>query len=178
MRSYNSTITRKKKPCKRCGIPSYIFSKGRCQKCATIEDTLAREERGIEYEEGLPELINDLDILVSRYVRYKYADKNGDVQCYTCSAKKPVPAMQAGHYIPRGNIMLRWDIDRNLRPQCEYCNCHLHGNIAEFGKRLEQEMPGITETLMEESRIVYHYSRHELKSMISEYTIKLRNLKK
>lgn len=177
MRSYNSTITRKKKPCKRCGQPSFIFSKGRCQQCSTIEDTLAREERMVESEDGLPQLIADLDALVSRYVRRKAADKDGYCECYTCNRKLPVSQMQAGHYIPRGNQLLRFDIDRNLRPQCPECNCINYGKIAEYGKRLELEMLGVTEMLLEESRIVHRWGRDELKSMILDYTLKLKQLK-
>jgi hypothetical protein len=178
MRGYNSTIIRKKKTCKRCGKPSYIFSQGRCQPCATIEDTLAREEEMIESEAGLPELISDLDALVSKYVRRKAADKDGLVQCYTCPTVLPVAEMQAGHYIPRGNQLLRFDVDRNIRPQCHSCNCLYHGRIAEYGKRLEEEMPNVTEVLLEESRIVHRWGRDELKSMINEYTIKLKQLNK
>ncbi len=35
----------KKKNCKSCGKPSFIFSKGRCKQCATIEDTKARVKK-------------------------------------------------------------------------------------------------------------------------------------
>jgi hypothetical protein len=35
---YNSTIKPKLKPCKSCGLPSRIFSRGRCQSCARRED--------------------------------------------------------------------------------------------------------------------------------------------
>lgn len=177
MRGYNTTITRKKKPCKRCGIPSFIFSKGRCQQCSTIENTLAREEKMVETEEGLPELIAELDTLVSKYVRIKAADKEGMVECYTCHTKYPIGQMQAGHYIPRGAMLLRFDIDRNIRPQCSFCNCIKGGNIAQYGIYLERDMPGITEILLEESRIVHRWGRTELKAMINEYTLKLKQLK-
>lgn len=177
MRQFNSIIIRKKKNCKRCGKPSYIFSKGRCQQCSTIEDTLAREEEMIEEEQGLPELIAELDGLVSKYVRKKAANKDGIVQCYTCPTSLPVGQMQAGHYIPRRNQLLRFDVDRNLRPQCPTCNCIYHGRIAEYGKRLEEEMPGVTEVLFEESRIVHRWSKHAIKAMIIEYSQKIKQLK-
>jgi hypothetical protein len=35
---YNSTIKPKLKPCKSCGLPSRIFSRGRCRSCARRED--------------------------------------------------------------------------------------------------------------------------------------------
>jgi ribosomal protein L37E len=43
--AFNSTIIQKKKNCKSCGKPSFIFSKGRCRQCATIEDTKARVKK-------------------------------------------------------------------------------------------------------------------------------------
>lgn len=176
-RAYNSTIRVREKICVRCGKPSYIFSRGRCQQCSKIEDTLAREEKDVEKEDGLPELIKELDALVSRYVRLKNADKAGNIQCYTCPAVKPIAEMQAGHYVPRGNMLLRYDVDRNIRCQCPHCNEYKRGNLTEFGKRLESELPGITETLLEESHIVYRYTREELRSMIKEYTNKIKLLK-
>jgi hypothetical protein len=176
MRQFNSTIRVKKKNCSRCGKPEYIFSRGRCKSCATIEDTLAREEADVEQEEGLPELIAELDALVSRYVRLKAADKDNLVECYTCGVKKPVGEMQASHYIPRGCMLLRWDIERNIRCACKSCNEYKRGNLAEFGKRLEIEMPGVTEILLSESFTVYKYSRNELRDMILEYKKKLKEL--
>lgn len=177
MRAYNSIISVKKKPCVRCGVPSFIFSRGRCQQCSKIEDTLAKEEKEVEQEDGLPELIAELDTLISRYVRLKYANKDGLIPCYTCDKLGEFNVRQAGHYIPRGCMLLRFDVDRNIRPQCETCNCHKRGNIAEFGKRLEAEMPNVTEILLEESRIIYKYTRDELKQMIAEYSLKLKSLK-
>lgn len=176
-RAYNSTIRIKKKNCSRCGKPEYIFSRGRCKSCATIEDTLAKEEEEGGQEIGLPELIAELDTLVSRYIRLKNADKDGLVQCYTCTAKKPIAEMQAGHYVPRGNMLLRFDIERNIRPQCKDCNEYKRGNLAIYGQKLEQELPGVTELLYNESLLVYKYTRDELRQMINEYTIKIKKLK-
>lgn len=55
--------------------------------------------------------------------RMKNADDNGIVQCVTCGVKRHYKdRMQGGHYIPRGST--KWCLDqRNLAPQCAYCNC-------------------------------------------------------
>lgn len=173
MRGYNSTITRKKKPCKRCGEPSYIFSKGRCQQCAKIEDY---KEIPDHSDNELDVLINDLDILFSQYIRLKYADKNGNVKCFTCDTEKNWKEMQNGHFIPRANMFIRFD-ERQCRPQCEICNCHKHGNISQFSKRLNEEQIGITEILYEEATTVYKYTRTELKELIALYTKKVMFMK-
>ncbi len=177
-RAHNSTIFVKEKICSRCGLKKPIFSRGRCQPCAKIEDTLAREEKSIEHEDGLPELIKELDDLVSRYVRKSNCDKDRNIRCYTCDNVYPYGEMQAGHYIPRGCMLLRFDTDRNIRCQCKTCNEYKRGNLAEYGRRLEAEMPGVTEILLSESYTVYKYSREELRSMIADYYKRIKLLKK
>ncbi len=175
MRAYNSTIKVKQKNCKRCGRQKFIFSKGRCQECAKIEGAAKDDEKEVEI--ALAGLISDLDMVFSKYIRRKYADKDGMVKCYTCGTVEPVTMIENGHYIPRGHMFLSWD-ERNCRPQCNVCNSLKHGNIPAYTKNLEEEHPGITDILMEESRAVYKWSRDELKSLISEYTQKLKLLQK
>ena len=174
MRAHNSTIKLKKKPCVRCGEPSYIFSKGRCQDCARIEGAAKSDEK--EHEIEFSGLVDDLDAIFSKYIRHKYADKDGMVKCYTCPSIEPIGMIQNGHYISRQHMYLRWD-ERNCRPQCDICNELKRGNLAVFAKRLEKECAGITDILKEESRMVYKWSKHELQSMRSEYTKKLKLFK-
>lgn len=171
---YNSTIIVRKKNLK-CGHYDYPFSRGRCKQCATIEDFNTRMEKEVE-NEGFGDLIKDADVLFSKYVRMSAADKKGEVACYTCGTKKRWQEQQCGHYISRSNLFLRWDL-RNVRVQCELCNCHKHGNMLTFGKLLEIEHPGITEILYEESKLVYKPTREEVKQIIAEYTLKIENLK-
>lgn len=174
MRAHNSTIKLKKKRCIRCGELCYIFSKGRCQDCARIEGAAKSDEKDnlIEFSG----LTDDLDTIFSKYIRQKYADKNGMVKCYTCPSIEPVTMIQNGHYISRQHMYLRWD-ERNCRPQCDVCNELKKGNLGVYKNNLEKENPGITDILKEESRMVYKWSKHELQSMISEYTKKLKQLK-
>jgi len=177
--SHNSTIEKKKRPCKNCGKPSYIFSKGRCQDCSRIEDTQKKMERATEkmiVEEDLSDLIADADAVFSQYIRLKYADKNGIVKCFTCSEKKHWTLMQNGHYIKRAHLYLRWD-ERNCRPQDNTCNCLRDGNIGAFSANLEKEKPGITDILIEEMRVVHKPTREEIRQIIAEYTPKVKAMK-
>ena len=160
-----------------CGKECYWFSRQRCKECATIQDTHARIAAVQAEEDGLPELIDRLDGLVSKYLRQKWADKDRNCECYTCGDVRPWYVMDAGHYITRSCMYLRFDIERNIRPQCHICNRAKYGKAAEFGKHLERDMPGVTEILLEESRIIHRWSREELKQMILEYENKLKSLK-
>jgi hypothetical protein len=48
---------------------------------------------------------------------------------------------------------------------------------AQFAQRLEFENPGIVDILTEESRIVHHIGRDELRGIISDLTMKIQKLK-
>jgi ribosomal protein L37E len=176
---YNSTINRKKKECKSCGKPSFIFSRGRCADCSRIEDTQKRMEKETEKvirDEDLSGLVSDADTVFSQYIRLKYANQQGFLSCFTCGVVKHWTLQQNGHYIKRGHLFLRHD-ERNCRPQCVECNEYKGGNMGEFTKRLEKESYGITEILKEESALVYKVTRDELRGIISDYSKKVKELK-
>ena len=139
-----------------------------------------RDLGNVQVQEGnfegasLQALRNDLDWVVSRYIRMLYADaKNGLVQCYTCPTIKHFSLMQNGHFIPRSNMATRWLI-KNIRPQCHNCNEYNHGNLEVFSERLEQEENGITNYLKELSRETCKFGIDELKQMLYDYRSKLR----
>lgn len=177
MRGYNSSIRVKEKICVSCGKPCFWFSKKRCQQCARVEDAMAKDEKEVMEEDGMPELISDLDALVSRYVRLSAKGKDGLINCYTCSFRGAYGEMDAGHYIGRSCMYLRFDFERNIRPQCHICNRSKYGMAAAFGKKLDIELPNLTEVLLEESRIIHHWSRSELKQMIGDFSNKINSLK-
>lgn len=171
-----STIIPKKKDCVSCGRKDYIFSKGMCKQCATVNSFHNRLAKVTEQEEGIVELEDRLWDLVSKWVRYSAANEFGMVNCYTCNAYiKPVDC-DAGHYVTRGCKYLKFDL-RHIKPQCGTCNRAKGGMAREFGKHLEQEHSGITEILLEESRIVHSWSREELRGMIYDFTQKVKSLK-
>lgn len=176
---HNSTIMVKQRICVSCGKPCYWFSKKRCATCSKIETTQARMEKETEKmidEEDLSGLIADADAIFSQYIRLKYANKYGEVGCFTCYERRHWTLMQNGHYVKRGHLYLRWD-ERNCRPQCPPCNELKSGNMAEYTTRLEKQTPGITEILIEESRLVHKPSREEIRSIIAEYAPRVKELK-
>jgi hypothetical protein len=176
---HNSSIGIKTKKCRSCGKDRVIFSRGRCVSCARIEDAHAKISATASEDVGLTELRDKLDELVSRFVRYS-AERNdsGQIECYTCGVGLLPAEMDAGHYITRNCMYLRFDASRNIRPQCHSCNRSKYGMAAEFGKKLELEMPGITEILLEESQIIHKWSRDELRSLIHDFTQKNKRFKK
>lgn len=179
MRGHNSTIRLKEKICVRCGKPCIWFSNKMCHNCARIESVLAADEKEsdkIIQEEDLSGLIADADAIFSKFIRLKYADKDGLVKCFTCDIKKHWTLMQNGHFVKRGNLFLRFD-ERNCRPQESICNEINYGMPAEFLRRLNTEQDGLGDILLEEARLVHKPSREEIRNIISEYTMKVKNIK-
>lgn len=124
-------------------------------------------------QSGISNLIQDLDFVVSRYVRMKGADKDGIVQCYTCTTKSHWTLMQASHFIPRQHLNTRWEL-ANLRVGCPTCNCVKHGNLEVYAERLEKENTGIVEWLQEQGREVSKFSQTELKELLFSFREKLK----
>lgn len=179
MRGYNSTIVRKMKKCSGCGLPKFIFSRGRCVDCARIEDAMKRMEKETDRlieDEDLSSLIEDADTVFSRFIRLKYANENGIVKCYTCDTKKHWTMMQNGHFVGRANLFARWD-ERNCRPQCSVCNEVKRGNLSAYRENLDKENYGVAEYLLDEMKLVYKPTRDEIRSVISEYSEKVKQLK-
>ena len=174
-----STIINKKKICISCGNLDYHFSKKMCKQCATVKSTSKRIEKYEEeqHDESLKHLVEDLDSIFSQYIRCKYANKDGIVACYTSGKLMRWQDSQCGHFISRKNYATRW-LPQNCRPQSEYDNCFLSGNIDVYRQKLEEEEPGIVEYLQEEARQVSKPTRDELKSLIIEYRHKLNLVKK
>ena len=173
----NSTILVKKKKCVNCGKLDYHFSKKMCKQCATIHSTQKRMEEFEEDGESLQYLISDLDHVFSQYIRCKYADANGIVECYTSGKKMKWQEIQCGHFIPRGNLGTRW-MEANCRPQSMEDNYFKLGNLEVFEQKLDEENSGIVEYLQETARQVTKPTRDELKALIIEYRSKLNLVKK
>jgi hypothetical protein len=173
----NSTIIVKKKRCVNCNNIDYHFSKKMCKQCATIHSTQKRMEEFEDDSESFQNLIQDLDAVFSQYIRCKYADKEGMVECFTSGKKFHWTKIHNGHFIPRANLATRW-MEHNCRPQSEHDNSFLSGNLEVYAKKLEQESPGIVEFLQTIARQVEKPTKDELKSLIIEYRSKLNQVKK
>ena len=142
---------------------------------------LKNKVRGLvkyQQEEGLvdsiTELTVDLDRVVSRYIRLRAMGLDGKIECYTCGVRKEMAKMQAGHFISRKHLSLRWDTTNNIKPQCNDCNVCKSGNLKVYAENLELEHPGIVEWLIAEARIVENTTRTELKTMLSNFQQKLK----
>lgn len=131
------------------------------------------KKKEVDTKEDLSGLIEDLDTIFSKYIRIKHANSDGIVECYTSEVPMRWQEAQCGHYISRGNMATRF-LEANCRPQSQYDNCFLHGNIEVFASKLEEEHFGITEWLQEQARQITKFTSDELKGMIVDYRMKLK----
>jgi hypothetical protein len=122
---------------------------------------------------GISSLIQDLDAVISRYVRIAASDKFGMATCYTCDAVFPYQKMDCSHFINREHLATRFLL-QNLRCCCVKCNRLENGNLKVFADRLEAENEGIVDWLAEQARNVCKPSQDELKQLLIQFRSKLK----
>lgn len=177
----NSTIKTKFGECHLCANGKEVaLTKGMCTshywQSIRLKSFQKQQEKDLSQDKSLQNLIDDLDVIFSRYIRLSCADLYGNIRCYCCSKKINWKLSDAGHFIPRAHMYTRFSED-NVKPCCQKCNRFKDGELLLFAKHLEKEKPGIVEILQEQARITYKYTYDELKSMISNYNHKLNQLK-
>lgn len=131
-----------------------------------------------EMVDGRNSLIQDLDTIVSLYVRHRDADENGIIKCYTCDTEITIANADASHYIPRRHLITRFDARNNIRSCCKGCNQFLSGNLEVFKQRLEEEQKGLSEYLEEISREMYKPSNDELFHTLIDFRKKFKVVEK
>jgi hypothetical protein len=113
-------------------------------------------------------LKKDLDKIFSEYIRLKDS-RHLIARCYTCGKKASYKELQAGHYVPRNYLPLRWD-ERNVKVQCVGCNIFKKGNLDEYAIKLRQEYGNkILETLNKEKYKLIKLSTLDLQKRIDLY---------
>lgn len=132
-------------------------------------------ESGNEDAASRSALIQDIDFIFSRIVRLRAADSFGNCHCFTCNLLKHWTLQQAGHYISRSHMGLRWDF-RNVRVQCAKCNELNRGEIRQYKQLLDMEVAELSETLENEAKNVVKIDLWELKQLLIDLRSKLRVL--
>lgn len=105
----------------------------------------------------------------SKYIRLKYADRNGFVGCYTCGVVKHWKEMQAGHGLSgRGNTILFEE--KIICPQCSTCNVFKGGNYDVFHVKLEKENGlGFLEKMLKQKHQMKQFTLKEILVIRDKY---------
>lgn len=128
---------------------------------------------------GTPKKVNykdRLDRVFSEYIRRRDADENGYIKCISCGKRVHWKEADAGHYVNRKHMNLRWD-EKNVNAQCRSCNRFDEGNMIGYTQGLVEKYG---ESILEKLRIsrmrIFHIHDSFLKLMIEDYKKKIKEL--
>ena len=175
-------MEQKKKTCKRCNQQKRIWARGLCQSCDIIENPQKykiekKATKKKEKKETISSLKIELDIVFSKYIRYKHSKDGETVECYTCGVIKPIKEMQNAHFWSRTHLSTRWE-EKNCTPGCVSCNIFKKGNYIEYTKRMLKDMGQDEFDKLElQKNTPFKINKTWLKEQIELYTQKLNEIR-
>ncbi|KKL59294.1 hypothetical protein LCGC14_2216810 [marine sediment metagenome] len=120
---------------------------------------------------------NELDRIFSKYIRLRDADENGVCKCVSCGKPDYWKNMDAGHFINRKHLSLRWD-ERNVHSQCRRDNRFDEGNIVGYTKAMIKKYGiGILDELEVKKFTTYKPARFDLEILIEHYKGEISKIK-
>ena len=119
-------------------------------------------------------LIKKLDKVFSEYVR-KRDSLDGHFTCCSCGQRKPYALADAGHFINRRWMALRWD-ERNVHAQCSSCNRFDEGNLIGYYRFMLSKYGQDIIDMLESLKTPYKWSDGELDILIKDYKRRLKEL--
>ena len=116
------------------------------------------------------------DNLFSIYIRRRFANEYGMVNCFTCDAYNHWKHIDCGHFAPRGNHSTRWHL-KNSHGQCKTCNGELRGNPKVYATNLDGKYGmGTADELGALSRLAQPWSENELRDLVQLLKLKIKQL--
>lgn len=116
-------------------------------------------------KKSLSKYKKELDRVFSIFIR-----ERDEGQCYTCPNKGEIKKMQAGHFVPRQYLAVRWD-EVNVHCQCYACNVLYNGQPSAYAARLEKDYgPGTVEMLEGKRKILTKLKPEYYEFWIAHYT--------
>ena len=126
---------------------------------------------------GTPDLIKELDSVMSEFIRLINANQHGIAKCFTCDNKFHWTDIENGHFVPRKNLATRFVL-WNQQPQCTQCNSFLKGNLEVYETRLDEKYgAGTSDYLKQLGKTICKRPAHEYEELIQAYKVCVENLK-
>jgi len=120
--------------------------------------------------------IKKLDKVFSEYIRRRDADEYGRVKCCTCPNTFHWSEMDAGHFVRRGNLSVRFH-EMNCHAQCKECNQFKYGMEAEHYVYIANRYnEGTPLHLIQLGRSGVKFMQFEIDEMTEKYKLKIRDL--
>lgn len=122
-------------------------------------------------------VVKKLDAVFSEYIRVRNCDGEGYCTCITCGDRYHWRDMTCGHYVKRGNMATRYDL-QNCGEQCSTCNVANDGMEEQHQNYIEAIYGlGTAEKLERLGREERHFSEHDLQNMMKELVSELKAVK-
>ena len=114
--------------------------------------------------------------LFSEYIRRRWADPEGMVDCVTCHLTYHWKKLHAGHFIPGRHNLILFD-ERGCHPQCYICNIHLKGNPRAYDAYMRTIYgTKVIKDLERRDKESKQFTRPELEELIKIYKQKVEEL--
>jgi len=119
-----------------------------------------------------------LDKIFSIYIRLRDSDENGHGRCISCGKFIHYKDGDAGHYVSRKNLGLRYD-EKNVNLQCVECNRFNEGNMIGYNHGLvEKYGEGVISYLNSHIHNICKIGKSEYNESIKYYQKRVNELKK
>jgi gamma-glutamylcyclotransferase (GGCT)/AIG2-like uncharacterized protein YtfP len=176
-------MKQKPKTCKVCRerfVPTISTLQATCTKVSCVLQYAKRSKAKEASEEikrmrekikTLSDYRRELQQVFNKFIRLRDKDK----PCISCSRKLGTK-YDAGHYFSVGSYPnLRFDED-NVHGQCVECNQHKHGNLIEYGERLQDRIgeEAFDKLYMRRTQSL-RLSVDQMKELIKIYKSKIKN---
>lgn len=121
--------------------------------------------------------IDTLDKIFSEYIRLRDSDQYGMIRCISCGKRIKWKQADAGHYIYRSHMALRFD-EKNVNAQCRECNRFKAGNLEKYKRGLIiKHGRFIIDYLENKKHEIRQFSDFEIEILILHYRKKIKILK-
>ena len=122
-----------------------------------------------------PTRVKAMDRTFSKYIRLRDS-RDGYFTCCSCGQMKTYDLADAGHFINRRWMSLRWD-ERNVHAQCSSCNRFDEGNSIGYARFMDRKYGATTVDMMMALKTqTFKWSDWELKTLEDEYKKKIKTL--
>ena len=127
---------------------------------------------------SISKLKKELDKWFSLFIRLRYCDDLGFVQCFTSGKYYHYKSIHAGHFMSRKCLSTRW-CETNVQAQSVADNLFAQGRQYQFGINLDAKYgEGTAEKLQIKSKQTQKFTRADYEEKISYYKSAVENLKK
>lgn len=122
-------------------------------------------------------LIKKLDTVFSKYTRLRDSAEYDHklFKCCSCGQIKEYRLGDAGHFINRRWMALRWD-ERNVHMQCSSCNRFDEGNSAGYYQFMFKKYGEDVINILLAMKTSYRWTDGELDILIKDYKQKVKEL--